>query len=312
MSHSGPTRGHTMWPQKAPSCLFPVGLRPLKSTLEQGFLFSFNFRFTLCVCMRVAAFIRFNSLKILPVVMGIRGLSRNYPAMHCKKWRHLLKKIQDTRNIVHRTMMPQSPSKWTPWDFTQFSQSPSAALLYFPESHWVVLGKARSHRVPTLGCSGAESPMWFGVFPKNSAGDVMHEHMCCCDEAADHQLPIVAVFWVIRIVSMEECSSLMENLMQICCSTPSAILNAMATQYMCSLNDVCHHPHWLVQWSHHCSCTCPVHSLWLPGYMDVVQTVLVILTMAGLFLDQPYIYIKCYSAIKKRVKCCHLQQHGWT
>ena len=62
-------------------------------------------------------------------------------------------------------MMPQSPSKWAPWDFTQFSQSPSAAQLYFPASHrWseissfskviLVLGKARSHRVPNLGCCG--------------------------------------------------------------------------------------------------------------------------------------------------------------
>ena len=32
-----------------------------------------------------------------------------------------------------------------------------------------------------------------------------------------------------------------------------------------------------------------VHSPWLPGYTDVVQTVLVILTMAGLFLDRPLI-----------------------
>ena len=31
----------------------------------------------------------------------------------------------------------------------------------------------------------------------------------------------------------------------------------------------------------------PVHSPWLPGYMDVAQTVLNILTMAGLFLDRP-------------------------
>ena len=37
--------------------------------------------------------------------------------------RHLLKKIQDTKNIVfvHRTMTPQSPSKWGPWALTQFS-----------------------------------------------------------------------------------------------------------------------------------------------------------------------------------------------
>ena len=30
----------------------------------------------------------------------------------------------------------------------------------------------------------------------------------CCDEAANHQLPIVEAFWVIWIVSGEECSSL--------------------------------------------------------------------------------------------------------
>ena len=33
----------------------------------------------------------------------------------------------------------------------------------------------------------------------------------------------------------------------------------------------------------------PVHSPWLPGYMNVVQTVLIILTMAQLFLDRPHI-----------------------
>ena len=51
------------------------------------------------------------------------------------KKRPLLKKIQDTRNIVHRTVTPQSSTKQAPWDLTQFSQLPSAALLYFPESH---------------------------------------------------------------------------------------------------------------------------------------------------------------------------------
>ena len=63
--------------------------------------------------------------------------------------------------------MPQSPSKKATWDLTQL-QSPSAALLYFPESHRcseisslskviLVLGKARSRWVPNLACSGAES-----------------------------------------------------------------------------------------------------------------------------------------------------------
>ena len=66
-------------------------------------------------------------------------------------------KTQETRNIVHRAMTPQSPSKQAAWDLTQFSQLPSAALLYFPKSHWwseisslskviLVLGKARSLR----------------------------------------------------------------------------------------------------------------------------------------------------------------------
>ena len=82
----------------------------------------------------------------------------------------------------------------------------------------------------------------------------------------------------------EECWSLMQNLMQIHCSAGSVILNAMATQYTCSLNSV-YHPHWLVQWSHHCPCMCiPVHSPWLPGYIDITQTILVILTMGGFFL----------------------------
>ena len=45
-------------------------------------------------------------------------------------------------------------------------------------------------------------------------------------------------FCIIQIVSMEECSSLMQSLMQICCSARSVILNAMATQYTCSLNGV--------------------------------------------------------------------------
>ena len=75
---------------------------------------------------------------------------------------------EDTRNIVHRTMMSQTPSKQAPWDLTQFSQLPSATHHIFLNHQWseicslskviLVLGKARSHRAPNLGCSGAESP----------------------------------------------------------------------------------------------------------------------------------------------------------
>ena len=117
----------------------------------------------------------------------------------------------------------------------------------------------------------------------------MHEGARGCDEAASHQLPIAAGFWIIKIVSMEECASLTQNLMQFCCSTRSVILNVMVTQYTLSLNSI-YRPHWLVQWSYHRSCMCiPVHSPWLPGYIDVTQTVLIILTMAGLFPDRHHI-----------------------
>ena len=43
-------------------------------------------------------------------------------------------------------------------------------------------------------------------------------------------------------------------------------------------------------WSHYCShMLIPVHSLWLPRYINVAQTLLIILIMAGLFLDRPHI-----------------------
>ena len=130
----------------------------------------------------------------------------------------------------------------------------------FPLSKVIlVLGKARSCRTPNLGCRGPESPRWLDFLPKNSAPDVMHEQVHCCDEAANHQLLIAVAFWVIWIVSAGECSSLMQNLPQICCSSCSVILNAMATQYTCSLSGI-YHPDWLVQWSHLCSHTCSFQS----------------------------------------------------
>ena len=89
------------------------------------------------------------------------------------------------------------------------------------------------------------------------------------------------------IVSVEECSSLMQNLMQIFCSTHSVILNAMATQYTCPLNGI-YGPQWLVQWSYHCSHWCIPISPWLPGYINVMQTYLVILAMVALFPDRSH------------------------
>ena len=78
----------------------------------------------------------------------------------------------------------------------------------------------------------------------------------------------------------------------------SDILNTMATQYIHMLTQQQWPPHWLVQWSHHCSLMCfPVHSPWLPGYIDVTRTVLVILIMTGLFPDRPHRHLPiCLSS----------------
>ena len=127
--------------------------------------------------------------------------------------------------------------------------SPSAAPSYFHESHWrseisslskviLVLGKARSCRAPNLGGRGLGHTSGLMLYQKNSEHNVMHEQALCPEEVANHQLPIAAAFWIIPIVSREECSSLMQNMMQIDCSTHSVILSVMTTQYTCSLNGI--------------------------------------------------------------------------
>ena len=67
---------------------------------------------------------------------------------------------------------------------------------------------------------------------------MMNEQVRCHGEATNHQLPIAAAFRTIPIIYMEECSSLMQNWMQIHCYIRSVIFNVMATQYTCSLNSV--------------------------------------------------------------------------
>ena len=86
--------------------------------------------------------------------------------------------------------------------------------------------------------------------------------------------------------------------MQIHCSTHLVLLNVTATQFTRSLNGI-YSPHWLVQWSHHClHMRIPVHSpqlLDIAGYIDVAQTILIILIVAGLFPDRPCIYIHIHT-----------------
>ena len=110
-------------------------------------------------------------------------------------------------------------------------------LKSFSFQRWFKKLEVTGHQILALGA--AESPGWFDVSTKYSTGDRMHKRAHCHDTAANHQLPTAAAFWIIPIVSTE-CSSVMWNLMQICCSTCSVILNVMTTQYICSLNGIYH------------------------------------------------------------------------
>ena len=161
-------------------------------------------------------------------------------------------------------MMPQSPSKLSRWDLTQFSQLPLYFLESYPGSELsslskviLVWGKARSHRAPNLGCKGAESPGWFDVLPKNSAGDVMHERAHYHDEAANHQLPVVAAFWITQFA---------RGTFKLNAKFDADLLLYLLIHFECDGHTVClltqwHLIHWLVQWSHHRShMHIPVHS----------------------------------------------------
>ena len=90
-----------------------------------------------------------------------------------------------------------------------------------------------------------------------------------------------------QIVSVEGCSNLTQNLMQIHWSICSVILNVMVTQYTCSLNGI-YHP----QLTSAVKSSLFTHVHFSPlsldtSYINVTQTTLIILTMAGLFLDRP-------------------------
>ena len=218
------------------------------------------------------------------------GLSWKYLAVRNEKRRHL-SKIQDTRNIVHRTMMPQCPSKWalgtshsSPSRFWNPHRSASGSHTV---SHQSLLTAART-------CSTFSGVLLVADLPERESlstdSQPSLKHLCHSFICAALIASALKAFWIIWIVSMEECLSLMQNLIQICCSICSVTLNAMATQYTCSLKGI-YFPLWQVQWSHHCSHMCmPVHSPWLPGYINVMQTILIILTMAGLFPERPLYY----------------------
>ena len=195
-------------------------------------------------------------------------------------------------------MMRQFPSKLAPWDLTQFSQSPSAALLYFPESHWwseisslskviLVLGKTRSCRVPNLG-----------RMRLSHLGDLMFTKKLCM-----RHVPWVGTlsWWGCQSPAAHSCSLLNQTnsfhggMFSLSAKSDADSLLYSLSHFECDSHTV----HMLTQWRLLPPLTSTVklslfmhvhsvHAPWLPGYINVMQTNLVILTMAGLFPDRPH------------------------
>ena len=150
----------------------------------------------------------------------------------------------------------------------------------------LVLGKARSHRAPNLGCRGSWVTWVIWYFAKNPCtrcdtwASTLSWWNCQSPVALSCSLlnPLNSFHGgMFKLNTKLDADSLLYSLSHFECA---------ATQYTCSLNSTYHAP-WLVQWSRHCShMHIPVHSPWLPGYIGVSQTTLIILTMVGLFVDR--------------------------
>ena len=135
--------------------------------------------------------------------------------------------------------------------------NPKSASHFYTISHWSLLFAART-------CSTFSGILLVANLPErgplSTGSPPSLKHLCHTFICAALIASSLKAFWIVPIISAEECSSLMLNVMQICWSIHSVILNATATQYTCSLSGI-YCPHWLVQWSHHRSHMCiPVHS----------------------------------------------------
>ena len=135
------------------------------------------------------------------------------------------------------------------------------------------------------------------MFWKKTAWDVMHERAHCHDEAASHQLPTAAAFWIIWIVSMEECSSLMQNLMHIHCSTHCLFECDGHTVHMLTQRRPLPPLTSTVKSSLFVHVRSSPLSLAVRLHRCCMETVLIRLTELDFFLDRLYLYIYIYLSI---------------
>ena len=117
----------------------------------------------------------------------------------------------------------------------------------------------------------------------------MHEQAHCHDEAANLQLPITVAFCIIQIISQEECSSLKQHLMQICCSNCLVFLNWWSyTTNAYSMSSTASTDQCSEVTLNHSHMSIPGHSPWLPGCINVTQTITTVSRMVGLLPDRLY------------------------
>ena len=124
--------------------------------------------------------------------------------------------------------------------------------------------------------------MWFDVSQKNCRRQWRLSRLLVV-----MKLPVTRCPW---LWPSESWNSFHEGMFKLNAKFDADSLLYLLTHFECNSHTVhrltqqVYHPHWLVQWSHHCSPTyIPVYTPWLPIYIKVAQTVLVILTMVVLF-----------------------------
>ena len=140
--------------------------------------------------------------------------------------RHLLKKVQETLCIGQWHLSPlQSRHLGTSHGSPNCHQLPCRIFLNFINGLKSLSFQRRFYfwgKPEVAGCQiwavGVLSHLGDLVFHKKKTQHVMLAQAHCCEEAASHQLPVAVAVW---IVSVEECSILMQNLMEIHCSTQS-------------------------------------------------------------------------------------------
>ena len=232
------------------------------------------------------------------------GLSRRYQPCNMKNrdtdWRRY--EIEETLYIGQWCLTPL-PSRYLGTSHSSPNRHQLPCRI-FPESHWwseisslskviLVLGKARNGRVPNLGCKSGCQITW-GIWCFAKKLDMKHDARVgallwwSCQSPVTHSCSLLnhlnsfhrGMFKLIAKsdgdlfywLSHFECDSHTEHMVSQRRLLP-LLTSTVKSLFMYAL---------------------PVHSPWLPGYINVAQTVF-ILTVVWLFPGRPHVHFSFYS-----------------